>query len=94
MDYIKYGFIGNSIKLSAPMCLTCRKTLSIEATKPFRPHDHFNKMHFDNEAKVMAYFQNVEKNNVAKQTISKLLSTASKQDDGVLNKFVLFSFKI
>ena len=80
-EYIKHGFIENPTNPFSPMCLLCQKTFSNEAMKPSRLQDHLNKMHSDNKDENVAYFQDLEKKYIAQPTVSKLFSSASKQDD-------------
>lgn len=52
--------------------------------KPSRLQDHLNKVHTDKKDDFLVdvtYFQDLEKKYTVHQTISKLLSAASKQDD-------------
>ncbi|KFM62868.1 SCAN domain-containing protein 3, partial [Stegodyphus mimosarum] len=80
-DYIKYGFIENPSNPSSPLCLICQKTFSNEAMKPSRLQDHLNKMHPDKKDRDMTYFLEIKKKIENQPTISKLFSSASKQDD-------------
>ncbi|CAG9786987.1 unnamed protein product [Diatraea saccharalis] len=80
-DYIKYGCIENPTNPSSPLCLICKKTFSNEAMKPSRLQDHFNKIHPHNKDKDVTYFQDMKKKYEIQPTISKLFSSASKQDD-------------
>ncbi|XP_026471713.1 SCAN domain-containing protein 3-like [Ctenocephalides felis] len=80
-EYIKYGFIENSVNPCMPLCLLCSKTFSNEAMKPSRLEDHLNRMHPDKKDKNVDYFRNLEKMYIAQPSVSKLFSVAAKQDD-------------
>ena len=49
--------------------------------KPSRLQDHFNKIHPDKKDKDVTYFEDLKKKYEIQPTISKLFSSASKQDD-------------
>ncbi|CAG9794244.1 unnamed protein product [Diatraea saccharalis] len=49
--------------------------------KPSRLQDHFNKIHPDKKDKDVTYYQDMKKKYEIQPTISKLFSSASKQDD-------------